>query len=242
MSTTKDLQNPNMLTANKITKRYGSTLALNEFSLDVKKGIIFGLLGPNAAGKTTFLRAVLGLIEIDKGEVKIIGKNIDAVRHRIGYLPENGIPYEYLTGRDFLHLVGGLRSLSRTDIEKRITKYSELLQLYELDNLTLTYSKGTRQKLLLLATLLGETEILFLDEPLIGLDPIISRAVKDLIKNYPKGGKTVFLTTHILEIAEDLCDEVGIIKNGKLLFTGSLKVELKGRRLEELFLKLMHDA
>jgi ABC-2 type transport system ATP-binding protein len=235
--------------ASGLTRRYGRLTAVRELSLAVPAGEVFGFLGPNGAGKTTTIRMLAALVRPTSGSALVAGFDVARepleVKRRVGYLAESPYLYGKLSGREFLGFMGGLYSVPAALAEQRAER---LLALFELgdkaDALIEGYSHGMRQKLALAGTLLHEPPVLFLDEPTSGLDPRSARRVKDLLLALAERGHTVFLSTHVLEIAEHLCHRVGIIDRGALVATGTL-AELRrgdGDSLEDIFLKLTGGA
>lgn len=232
-----------------LTRYFGSLAAVQNLNLTVDSGELFGFLGPNGAGKTTTIRMMVGLLEPTSGSVNLAGHDIQQeplrVRRSVGYLAQTPILYEKLTGREFLRFLGGLYGLSDEKVDDRSNHLLGLLELEDkADQLIEGYSGGMRHKIGLCGALLHEPLILVLDEPLAGLDPHSARRVKDLLRDYCKKGRTVFLSTHILEIAERVCDRVGILDQGRLIAVGSinaLKTQARSTSdttLEDLFLAL----
>ena len=240
---------PAAVEARNLVRRFGSTLAVKGVDLTVRAGEVFGLLGPNGAGKTTTLRMLCGLVLPTSGEARICGIDVwrepRRARARLGYLDEEPIVYPYLTGREFLHLVADLYGLQAG--RQRDEQVERLLALFEMwdkaDELVSGYSHGTRQKLGLASLLIHDPDVLFLDEPTNGLDPRAARRVKELLQELAERGRAVVLSTHILEIAQALCDRVAIIDRGRVVAIGTLE-ELRagagasGASLEDLFLEL----
>lgn len=210
---------PLVLKAVELRKVYKNTKkrALDGLSIEVEASKVFGILGPNGAGKSTFLKTLVGLLKADSGELNILGCSnpVDALPS-IGYAPEDSQLCHYLTGRDFLSFIGGLRKIPKKNIELQIDKYKDILELPDLNHLISSYSKGNKEKILLLSSLIHSPKLLILDEPFTGLDPVVFKKVKDLIINYAGEGNTVILSTHILEVVSQLCNEIAIIKNGKI--------------------------
>ncbi|MBI4417034.1 MAG: ABC transporter ATP-binding protein [Euryarchaeota archaeon] len=226
-----------------LTKFYGTTPALRNVSLAVEEGEFLGLFGPNGAGKTTLLKILTGQLAPTKGRARVLG--IDAiaqpmaVKAAVGIVPEVESPPSYLTSYEYLYFVSRVRKVA--DAEPRIARW---LDFFDLETVRRTIckdlSKGTRQKLMLAAAFLHEPKVLFLDEPFINLDPIYQRKVKDYLAEYVADGGTVFMCSHLLEIAEKLCDRVGILNGGHLIARGSLAEVRDGERdLEAAFLKLV---
>lgn len=230
-----------------VTKRFGATVAVDNLSLALKPGEMYGLIGPNGSGKTTTMKMIAGLYRQTGGDVLVHG--IDTVaaptkaKRKIGYVPDDPIAYELLSGREFLHFVGELYGVPREEREGRI---SRLLAEYHLDavadGLFVHYSRGTRQKLSMIAALLHEPSLLLVDEPMVGLDPESAVITKKLLTEFVNKGGTVLLSTHTLSVADEICDRFGIIKLGKLIAEGThAELSAKSDRLgtlEDVFLAL----
>lgn len=220
-----------------LTKSTGSLTIVRGISLSVKKGSVFGFLGPNGAGKTTTMKILVGLNRPTSGTVRIDGKDAadQLVRAKIGFMPEAAYFYEYLTGIEFMCFCGELFESTPKDR----SYYEEILRsvgLYEARDRTIrTYSKGMRQRLGFAQALVNDPEYIFLDEPLDGLDPIGRRELKQMILALKAQGKTIFFNSHILSDTEEICDTIGILHKGDLVYAGSVKDFVKGRTLEEQF-------
>jgi ABC-2 type transport system ATP-binding protein len=234
--------------ANGLTKQFGKLQAVRDLTMQVGAGEVFGFLGPNGAGKTTTIRMLTGLVRPTSGSARVAGYDVARepreVKRRVGYLAETPYLYGKLSGREFLAFMGGLYEVPPSLARQRSER---LLSLFELadkaDELVESYSHGMRQKLALAGALLHEPPVLFLDEPTSGLDPRSARLVKDLLVALVERGHTVFLSTHVLEIAEHLCHRVGIIDHGQLVATGTLdelrnQTQAQGSSLEDVFLQL----
>ncbi len=232
-----------------VTKSFGRTDAVSDLTINVPKGNIFGFLGPNGAGKSTTIRMITGILAPDAGSISVDGINLakDPVKAKslIGYIPDEPYVYRYLTGREFLHFIGTVFDMSHHEQLLGIKHLQNIFPNVEsLDAPFYTYSRGTRQKLVFMAALLHKPQLLVIDEPMVGLDPLSARAVKDVLKSEVKErGVTVFLSTHTLSIAEEICDLVGIIDHGKLVAEGTLdqlrhKTHQKSADLESVFLHL----
>lgn len=231
-----------------LTKTYGKFMAVNQLDLHVPKGELFGFLGPNGAGKTTTLRMIAGILRPTEGRVFIGGDDLIAspmdAKMRIGFIPDRPYMYDKLTGAEFLRFVAGLFNQDGGVIERRI---DELLDLFELsvwkNELVESYSHGMRQKLIISSALIHRPECIVVDEPMVGLDPKGARLLKDIFRSFVNRGGTVLMSTHTLEVAEAMCDRIGIIQEGKIIACGSM-TELREQTasgnasLEELFLKL----
>jgi ABC-2 type transport system ATP-binding protein len=236
-----------MIKINNLTKKFGSLIAIDDLNLEIPKGEIFAFLGPNGAGKTTTIKIMCGLMKPTSGEVLIDGNDIQKepvkVKQMIGLIPDHPFIYQKLTGREFLRFVGTLYKVPLAEQEEKIP---ELLEMFELsawgDDLIEGYSHGMQQKLVMSGVLLHNPKVIFLDEPMVGLDPKSARLVKDIFLNLSQRGVTIFMSTHTLEIAEKLCHRIGIIQSGKLIALGPKetlqKGSLPGKNLEDIFLEL----
>ncbi len=234
-----------------LVKRFGDKIAVNDVSLQVHGGEIFGFLGPNGAGKTTTIKTIVGLLRPTSGAVRVAGHNVETeplqAKAASGYVPDEPSLYPKLSARELLHFVGDLYEMDRAPIQRRI---EELLRLFDLaeagDDLIESYSHGMRQKTALAAALMHDPQVLVLDEPTVGLDPKSARLIKDLLRQMADRGAAVFLSTHILEIAERMCDRIGIIHRGELVAVGTMS-ELRAlgqgaTNLEDIFLGLTGGA
>lgn len=227
-----------MIKISRVTKKYGKDVIVDDLSLNIKKGSVFGFLGPNGAGKTTTLKIILGLIKDYDGIITIEDDEAISpkIKQKIGFMPEDPYFYDHLTGFEFLKFCGQLFDYSRDKIAGYYLNILDQVGLYESKNLMIkNYSKGMKQRLGLAQALVNDPDYIFLDEPLDGLDPIGRADVKKIIKDLRKRKKTVFLSSHILSDIEELCDEIGIIDRGKLIFKGEIKKFCKGKSLEEAF-------
>ncbi len=249
-----------MIEISGLTKRFGELTAVNNLSLTIPRGEFFGFLGPNGAGKTTTIKMMVGLLRPTSGFVRLGGADgrpgfdvatqpIEAKRI-IGYVPDSPYLYEKLSGHEFLEFIGGLYEIPRAVLEERAQSYLRMFSLTEqADNLIESYSHGMRQKIVMAAALVHEPEVLIVDEPMVGLDPRSARLVKDLLKQKASEGTTIFLSTHTLDVAEELCTRIGIILRGNLIALGTVD-ELRemasgGRpdaRLEAVFLQLTEET
>jgi len=234
-----------------LTKRYGEKMAVEEVSLAVEAGEIFGFLGPNGAGKTTTIKMVVGLLQPTSGSVRVAGYNVMEqplqAKAVSGYVPDTPHLYQKLSGRELLTFVGDLYGVKKLQIERRIEELFKLFDLSSASDDTIdSYSHGMRQKAALAAALMHDPKVLVLDEPTVGLDPKSARLIKDILRQMANRGAAVFLSTHILEIAERMCDRIGIINQGRLIAVGTME-ELrqmgKGQTsLEDIFLSLTGGA
>jgi ABC-2 type transport system ATP-binding protein len=237
-----------MIRLTNLTKRYGSFTAVDGINLDVPAGELFGFLGPNGAGKTTTLRMIAGILKPTGGTIEIGGIDLESrpreAKMRMGFIPDRPYVYDKLTGAEFLRFVAALYGQDGPVIERRI---DELLGLFDLapwkDELTESYSHGMRQKLIISSALLHRPEVIVVDEPMVGLDPKSARLLKDLFREFVDRGGTVLMSTHTLEVAESMCDRIGIIQGGRIAACGTMD-ELRihhaagDASLEDLFLRL----
>ncbi len=231
-----------------LTKHFGDVKAVNGIELQVMPGRIFGLIGPNGAGKTTINKTLTGQLKPTSGSVRVLGVDVvDApvdVRKKLGIIPEQEAPPSFLTAEEYLSFIADVRKLK--DVDGQIDFWFKLLDFSGNRNkLAKDLSRGNRQKLMVTQAFLHEPELVFIDEPLVNLDPLIQKRVKDYLRKYVKSGNTVFLSTHLLETAQELCDEIAIIDRGNIIAQGMLKDLLdEHESLEHLFIKLVgdHDA
>ena len=236
-----------MIQVNGLTKYYGSRPAAKDITFEVVKGEVFGLLVTNGAGKSTTIKMLCGLLKPTRGFIKIGGIDIQKMplkaKSMMGYLPENPLIYERLTGAETLELIGNLRKLSDEMIQQRITYYASSLGLGEqIHHEVGTYSKGMRQKLAIAMTLIHDPDTVLLDEPASGLDPRYTKLLKDWILNLAGNGRTILLSTHIIELAESLCTKIAIIDQGKLLAIGTvneIQMSTGVNNLEDAFIRLI---
>ncbi len=240
-----------MIEVEGVTKRYGEVIAVDRLDFRVRRGEILGFLGPNGAGKTTTLRMLTGLLRPTSGVIRVGGRDLASdplgARAEMAYLPDTPYLYEKLTGREFIHFVAGLYRVPSERVEERLI---ELLPLFELDgradDLIEGYSHGMRQKTLMVSALIHEPKVFFLDEPTVGLDPRSARVMRDIFRQLAERGTTVMLSTHILEIAERMCDQIAIIHHGRLIANGTIDelrlIAKKNETLEDIFLEVTGGA
>ncbi|CDE13936.1 ABC transporter ATP-binding protein [Gemella morbillorum] len=240
-----------MIEIKNISKEYKKNKkVINDINLEIKDGEIFGFLGPNGAGKTTTIKMITGILEIDKGDILIDGKSIKKepieAKKQIGLVPDNPDVFLKLKGIEYLNFMADIYEVSTQDRVKRIKELSEKFEINNvLNNKIESYSHGMRQKLIIIGVLLHNPKNWILDEPMTGLDPKSSFELKNMMREHANQKNTVFFSTHILDVAERLCDRIGIIDKGKLLFVGTyedLKKELKeNKSLEELFMEIVEN-
>jgi ABC-2 type transport system ATP-binding protein len=237
-----------MIELREVTKRYRSLTAVRRLSLHVRRGEVFGFLGPNGAGKTTTIRMIAGLMRPSEGSVLVGGIDVaaDPIRAKslMGFIPDRPFLYEKLTGEEFLRFIGGLYRIEGLRLDKRMDELFELFGLGDFrGELIEGYSHGMRQRLVMGAAFLHHPDVVVVDEPMVGLDPQGARLVKSIFREYCSRGKTVFMSTHTLGVAEEVCDRIGIIHKGELIALGTreeLQRQAKGEadRLESIFLQL----
>ena len=233
-----------------LSKHFGSLTAVDNLNLQISEGECFGFLGPNGAGKTTTLNMLTTLLKPSAGRVKICGFDLDSetteIKRHIGLMPDNPTIYQSLTGRQFIYFVASLYGLKKTKIEELTMYYLDLLEILPtFDDPIKSYSFGMQKKILLVSVLTRQPKVLFLDEPTVGLDPKSANTVKNIFRQLCDSGRTIFMTSHMLQMVEQVCDRIGIIQHGKLLTTGTL-TDLRTRTddissLEDIFLQLTND-
>lgn len=232
-----------MLRIENLTKTYGEKKAVDNLSLDIAPGEIYGFIGHNGAGKTTTLKAVVGILQFDKGEVFIKGESIRknplACKQKIAYIPDNPDLYESMTGIKFLNFIADIFGVPEEKRQERIRKYADLFEMTEnLAQPIASYSHGMKQKLAIISAWIHEPKLIIMDEPFVGLDPKAAHILKQMMREICDEGGAIFFSTHVLEVAEKLCDKVAIIRNGQLIQSGTMQ-EVKGDdSLEEVFLEL----
>jgi ABC-2 type transport system ATP-binding protein len=241
-----------MIELNHLAKKFGTLSAVQDLSLDIPAGQIFGFIGPNGAGKTTTIRIMGGIIRPTSGSVKICGINMqkhpEAAKKTIGFIPDRPYLYEKITAMEFLKFIAELYGVAGDGF---VDRAEEKLTLFSLNNwadeLIESFSHGMKQRLVMAAALLHQPKVIIVDEPMVGLDPVGIKMVKRLFKQLAASGVTVFMSTHTLQVAEDVCDRIGIIHKGNLLATGSIddlkqKARLDEADLEDVFITLTHEA
>ncbi len=234
-----------------LTKFYRGLRAVDQINLEIKKGVCFGFLGPNGAGKTTTIKMMAGVLKPTKGQIIIDGhdlaKDPSAAKQCVGFIPDRPFMYEKLTGLEFLYFVADLYSLDSTPMLNR--RIGDLLELFELrhweEELIESYSHGMKQRLIMCAALVHQPKVLIVDEPMVGLDPKGARLVKNIFRDQAEKGTTLFMSTHSLEVAEEVCDEIAIIQKGRIIVRGTAG-ELREQagmdgKLEDVFLRLTQE-
>jgi ABC-type multidrug transport system, ATPase component len=235
-----------MLKIEHLTKIYGGFKAVDDLSLHIEKGHIYGFIGHNGAGKTTTIKSVVGILPYDEGEIYIDGKSMKLepieCKKKIAYIPDNPDLYEYLTGIQYLNFIADAYEVSKNDREQRIHKYADMMDLTsDLAQPVSAYSHGMKQKLAVIAAFIHQPQLIIMDEPFVGLDPKASHLLKEMMKDHCQRGGAIFFSTHVLEVAEKLCDRIAIIKQGKLVMSGKTQDVIGNDSLEEVFLELEND-
>jgi ABC-2 type transport system ATP-binding protein len=232
-----------MLKIENLTKKFGNKVAVDNLSLHIQKGEIYGFIGHNGAGKTTTLKSVVGILQIDSGNIFIDGINIKdnpiECKKKLAYIPDNPDLYDFMTGIKYLNFIGDIFAVPSDERGRQIAKYADAFELTaNLGQSIQSYSHGMKQKLALIAALMHSPKLIIMDEPFVGLDPKSSHTLKQIMREHCDNGGAIFFSTHVLEVAEKLCDKVAIIKEGKLIVSGTME-EVKGNEsLEEVFLEL----
>jgi len=240
-----------MIELKDLTKKYVDFPAVNHLNLSIQKGEIFGFIGPNGAGKTTTIKMIGGVLEPTSGSVMISGISMkdhpEKAKNKIGFIPDRPYLYEKLTGMEFLQFVADLYGVDSDTFSEKAKKHLNMFSLLNWSNeLIESYSHGMKQRLIMAAALLHDPEVIIIDEPMVGLDPVAIMMVKDLFRNLAQQGVSVFMSTHTLKIAEDICDRIGIIHRGNLIATGTTedlqrKAQVADADLEQVFLNLTTD-
>jgi len=229
------------------SKSYGEgKKAADDISITVEAGDIYGFIGHNGAGKSTTIRAVVGVLDFTEGEILIDGKSVknDTIECKkiTAYIPDNPDLYENLTGIQYLNFIADIFEISATDREERIKKYGDMFEITEaLGDLISSYSHGMKQKVAIISALIHEPKLMVMDEPFVGLDPKATFILKEIMHEMCKNGAAVFFSTHVLEVAEKLCNKVAIIKGGKLIASGSMEELTAGQSLESVFLEVVNE-
>ena len=232
-----------MLKIEHLTKRYGAKAAVDDLSLHIRPGEIYGFIGHNGAGKTTTIKSCCGILAFDEGEIFVNGTSIKqapiACKQMMAYIPDNPDLYEFLSGVKYLNFVADMYGVGKAEREERIAKYADLFELTDdLAQPVSAYSHGMKQKLAIISALIHEPKLVIMDEPFVGLDPKASHIVKGLMRDICDAGGAIFFSTHVLEVAEKLCDRMAIIRQGKLVANGTLEEVSGDASLEEVFLEL----
>ena len=241
------MEEKTMLNIEHLTKAYGEKKAVDNLSLHIAPGEIYGFIGHNGAGKTTTLKSVVGILQFDAGEITIDGISIKEnpleCKRRFAYIPDNPDLYDYMTGIKYLNFIADIFGVGANERQARIRKYADAFELTaDLAQPIAAYSHGMKQKLAIIAAWLHEPKLILMDEPFVGLDPKASHLLKEMMREVCDEGGAIFFSTHVLEVAEKLCDKVAIIKSGRLIRSGTME-EVKGdESLEDVFLELEGES
>ena len=236
-----------MLKIEHLTKTYGEKRAVDDLSLHIRPGEIYGFIGHNGAGKTTTLKAVVGILQFDAGEITIDGKSIKneplACKREIAYIPDNPDLYDFMSGIKYLNFIADIFGVSAADRQVRIRDYAARFELTDdLAQPIAAYSHGMKQKLAIIAAWLHQPKLIIMDEPFVGLDPKAAHLLKGMMRELCGQGGAIFFSTHVLEVAEKLCDKVAIIKSGRLIRSGTMEEVQGDDSLEQVFLELEDEA
>ncbi len=236
-----------MINITNMSKTYNNkTKACNNISLKIEPGDIYGFIGHNGAGKTTLLKSIAGIINFDEGEITIFGNSIKTnaleAKKLIAYIPDNPDIYESLTGLQYLDFIGDVFEIEVSKRQELIDKYAEMFEISDvLNNPISSYSHGMKQKIVIMSALIHEPKAMLLDEPFVGLDPKASFLLKEVFKELCNKGSLIFFSTHVLEVAEKLCNKVAIIKKGEIVANGSTESVIKDQSLEHIFLEMLNE-
>jgi ABC-2 type transport system ATP-binding protein len=236
-----------MLRIEHLTKTYGEKKAVDDLSLHILPGEIYGFIGHNGAGKTTTIKACCGILNFDAGEIYVDGLSVREkpveCKSRLAYIPDNPDLYEFLSGIKYLNFIADVFGVTQADREARIKKYADTFDLTgDLAQPISSYSHGMKQKLAVISALLHEPKLIIMDEPFVGLDPTAAYQLKSIMREHCQRGGAIFFSTHVLEVAEKLCDKVAIIKNGRLITSGTMEEVRGDQSLEDVFLELEGEA
>jgi len=232
-----------MLKIEHLTKIYGEKKAVDDLSLHIFPGEIFGFIGHNGAGKSTTIKSTVGILKFEEGTITVCGKNIkdDPVgcKRDLAYIPDNPDLYEFMSGIQYLNFIADIFAIPADERQEKIRKYADLFELtQDLGQPVSAYSHGMKQKLAVISAWLHEPKLIVMDEPFVGLDPTASHLLKEMMREHCDNGGAIFFSTHVLEVAEKLCDKVGIIKQGKLIKEGTMEEVRGDESLEKVFLEL----
>lgn len=236
-----------MLEIKNFSKNYGDFKAVDNLNLTVKDGEIYGFIGHNGAGKSTTIKAVVGAMDFTEGEIYIDGKSVKrdplGCKSVTAYVPDNPDIYDHLSGIQYLNFICDIFRVRESDRNERIKKYADLFEISSnLGDLISSYSHGMKQKLVLISALVHNPRFMVLDEPFVGLDPVASHKLKEIMREKCNEGGAIFFSTHVLEVAEKLCDRIGIIKRGRLVAEGSVQEVVGDKSLESFFLEIEENA
>ncbi len=236
-----------MLQITHLTKTYGEKKAVDDLTLSIAPGEIYGFIGHNGAGKTTTLKAAAGILPFDEGDIRIAGISVRddplACKKNIAYLPDNPDLYDYMTGAQYLNFIADVFGISAAERRSRIADYSARFELTDdLGGAISGYSHGMKQKLALISAWLHTPKLILMDEPFVGLDPKASHLLKEMMREHCDAGNAIFFSTHVLEVAEKLCDKIAIIRGGRLIRSGTMEAVRGDDSLEDVFLELEGES
>lgn len=235
-----------MLKIINLSKSYKNKKAIENISIEVNKGEVFGFIGHNGAGKTTTIKSIVGIHNFEEGDILINSKSIKEnpieCKKDIAYIPDNPDIYESLTGIEYLNFIADIFKVSKNEREEKIKYYSEKFEINKaLGDLISSYSHGMKQKLAIISALIHSPKVLILDEPFVGLDPKASFILKEIMREFCNNGGCIFFSTHVLEVAEKICDKIGIIKGGKLMAYGKTNEVIGDKSLENIFMEMIEN-
>lgn len=235
-----------MLTIKNLTKKYGDKVAVDNLSLEIAPGEIYGFIGHNGAGKTTTIKSCCGIIGFDEGEILIDGVSIKdkplECKRKMAYIPDNPDIYDFLSGIKYLNFIADIYGIPKEEREQKIRKYADMFEITDsLGETISSYSHGMKQKLVIISALIHSPRLMILDEPFVGLDPKAAHTLKGLMAELCSQGGAIFFSTHVLEVAEKLCDKIAIIKSGKLVVSGKTADVIGDDSLEDVFLELEEE-
>ena len=235
-----------MITIKDLRKSYGKNEVLKGINLTINEGDIYAFVGSNGAGKTTTIKSMLGILPFDSGDVLYDDLSIKTdglkIKEELAYIPDNPDIYEHLTGLEYLNFIADMYETSEEYRNEKIREYSKELEIdTKLNDKIGSYSHGMKQKIVIISALIHDPKVIIMDEPFVGLDPISTHTLKEIMKKLTKEGKIIFFSTHVLDVAEKLCNKIAIIKNGKIIAEGSMKEITKNSSLEDIFLELVSN-
>lgn len=236
-----------MLSIQNFSKVFGTKKACDDISLNIEAGDIFGFIGHNGAGKSTTIKSVVGVLDFSEGEILIDGHSVKKepmeCKQITAYIPDNPDLYEYLTGIQYLNFISDVFKVSRSEREERIKKYADMFEITSaLGDMISSYSHGMKQKVAIISALIHQPKLIVLDEPFVGLDPKAALTLKNIMKEMCANGSAIFFSTHVLEVAQKLCNKIAIIKQGKIVASGNTEELVGDKSLEEVFMEVVDNA
>ncbi|MBQ2551840.1 MAG: ABC transporter ATP-binding protein [Treponema sp.] len=236
-----------MLSIQNFSKVFGTKKACDDISLNIEAGDIFGFIGHNGAGKSTTIKSVVGVLDFSEGEILIDGHSVKKepmeCKQITAYIPDNPDLYEYLTGIQYLNFISDVFKVSKSDREERIKKYADMFEITSaLGDMISSYSHGMKQKVAIISALIHQPKLIVLDEPFVGLDPKAALTLKNIMKEMCANGSAIFFSTHVLEVAQKLCNKIAIIKQGKIVASGNTEELVGDKSLEEVFMEVVDNA